>query len=405
MLNIENKLERNNRMINIAIIDQQIARQGRFCLIDWLLEENLLDYADYENWRNAQIETLDDKFHLDKKSIKELLLQTDKHCKNLGLVSELQSFHCWGEKNTQLLSVTHNSGENEQLTRRWLRPQDLPQLDLFMDNSAQLAEHELLDALTERRFESAQKLLQVYAKLNSECPRLGGYQDLINYAMHISACPKLSADEIEDEWDGLNNEVTALAKEVLGALSRDYLAFAWRRLAINMAGIEFDGEKPELHISSALLQIPDYSQAIQVLNGDKALYTQPVLLLRLIQSYSKVHQYEHALINWCHLIELDSQLAESALDDCKDEQVRSLWSDFWEIKDDWSCELFPAYVFLKKPELLHLMQEFPELKNEATTAMKNLMLARLNADNEISARKNMKAINGFLLTLYLKSTN
>ncbi|MFT7673241.1 MAG: hypothetical protein ACI845_001651, partial [Gammaproteobacteria bacterium] len=38
-------------MIDVSIIDHCVAEQGRFCVIDWLLSDDLLSYSDYESWR------------------------------------------------------------------------------------------------------------------------------------------------------------------------------------------------------------------------------------------------------------------------------------------------------------------------------------------------------------------
>lgn len=388
-------------MIDIAAIDQEIGKRGRFCLIDWLLESGLLYYADYEAWRYGKKETLDGLFQVDKKSMNDLLQSTNNHCKSLGLVEEPQAFYCWDNKKRDLVLATNNETHHQQLTQRWLRPQDVPQLDIFMDNSAQLAEHALLIALTGRQFESAQTLLEDYVRLNAECARLGGYQDLINYGLHMQANSSLRLDELAAEREGLLTEVIPLAKEVLGELSRDYLAFAWRRLANAMQGIVFTVDTPQLHISAALMEVPDYVEAITQLTVEDSLYQQPILLSRLIQSYTKTHQLDKALITYCHLMELDCEFAELMLDDSDHPLVRQYWSSFWEVNEHWKSDFFPAYLCVIKPELLHDMTEFPKLKSEVTQAIIALISDKLANNDEIPARRLVKSISPELLNFYL----
>ena len=53
-------------MIDIATIDEYLSRQGRFCLIDWLLTDNFLRYADYEAWRYGELKNLEDLLQFDR---------------------------------------------------------------------------------------------------------------------------------------------------------------------------------------------------------------------------------------------------------------------------------------------------------------------------------------------------
>ncbi len=389
-------------MIDIATIDEYLSRQGRFCLIDWLLMDGLLHYADYEAWRYGKLKGLDDVVRFDKDTLRSLIDNTDEYCRALGLAPERQEFFRWDDDHRELLVASVDYELDLALTQCWLRPRDRPQPDLFLDNSAQIAENALLDALTARLFDSAQSRLQNLSALNPECTRLGGYQDLINYGRHMLANPEIIDEALDAELQGLKQEVMPLVQEVMGPAARDYLALAWRRLANAMRGMPFNPEQPWRHSSSALLKIPDYPAAIECLNADPGLYRHAILLERMVQSSGAMHQHKNELILWCLLMELDADYTEQALERHQSHRAHALWQDFWDVEDNWSNALFPAYVLVRQPGLLHYLDDFPPLRLPASRAMVSLLRRRLDGENEISARRELQAISPQLLTVYLR---
>ncbi len=389
-------------MIDIATIDEYLSRQGRFCLIDWLLADNYLRYADYEAWRYGELENLEDLLQFDRQTLQALVDNTAAHCRDLGLIPEQQEFFRWDDDHRVLLLASEDNERDLALSQRWLRPGDLPQLDLFMDNSAQIAENALLEALTARRFDAAQSQLQNLSELNPDCTRLGVYQDLINYGLHMLANPEIIEHAVDAELQGLQQEVLPLAQEVMGPAARDYLAFAWRRLSNAMQGISFNPRQPWRHSSSALLKIPDYPAVIECLNADPGLYRQTILMERLAQSFGALHQHESGLILWCLLMELDADYTEQALDRHQSHRAHALWQDFWDVDDNWSSALFPAYVLARQPGLLHYLVNFPALRLPASKAMVVLLRKRLAGEDEISARKELQVVSPELLSVYLQ---
>ena len=389
-------------MIDIVTIDGYLSRQGQFCLIDWLLADNFLRYADYEAWRYGELKSLDDVLQFDRETLQALIDNTDDHCRDLGLVPERQDFFRWDGDHRVFLMASEDNGQNLALTQCWLRPRDRPQLDLFLDNSAQIAENALLEALTARQFDTAQSRLQNLSGLNPDCTRLGGYQDLINYGRHMLVNPEIIEEAVDAELLGLQQEVLPLAQQIMGPTARDYLAFAWRRLSNAMRGIPFNPEQPWRHSSSALLKIPDYPALIECLTADSGLYRQAILLERMAQSFDALHQHENGLILWCLLMELDADYTEQALGRHQSHRVHALWQDFWDVEDNWSSVLFPAYVLARQPGLLPYLENFPPLRSPASKAMVVLLRKWLAGEDEISARRELQAISPELLSVYLE---
>jgi hypothetical protein len=42
-------------MLDLISIEKLLGRQNNFCVLDWLLAENLLAYSAYEQWRQGQV--------------------------------------------------------------------------------------------------------------------------------------------------------------------------------------------------------------------------------------------------------------------------------------------------------------------------------------------------------------
>ncbi len=388
-------------MIDIATIEGHLSQQGRFCLLDWLLSDNHLLYSDYEAWRYGQRDSLDNMMQFDQETLPGLLADAEKYCRELGLVADPQIYYRWNEDKKIVLVASEDDLRNQQLTQLWLRPQDQPQLDLFLDNSSQVAESALLEALGGRQFKAAQTLLQNFAELNSECGRLGGYQDLINYGLHILANARIEAVDLERELKGLKQEVRPLALDILGQRARDYLSFAWRRVAESLRGLPFDPMQPEYHTSFMLFQIPDYPAVIESLQSVENLYQHPVLLERLALSHGALHQNEAALLAWCQLMECDADFAEDSMEQHRWRMAYSLWQDFWEVSDDWSHQLFPAYVLARRADLIHGFTSVPLLRHPASQAMAELLRCRLEHRDEVSARATLRSISPELLAVSL----
>ncbi len=392
-------------MISIAIIDQQMSEHGRFCLIDWLLAENMIAYLDYEAWRYAKVEYISEKISCENKQLKKLYADCELFCKELGLVTEEQHYLCWDNNVSGELKASSNTQLHKTLTQRWKRPQDIPQLDLFMDNSAQQTEHLLMQQLSGRQFVKAQQLLDKLTELNAQSKRLGGYQDLINYGEYIQVTTKIDQSQIEEEFNGLKNEVASLAHSLLGSDARDYLSLAWRRLADNLVSYPFNPKKDFLHVSEALMEIPDYFAAINFLRKEKKLFSQPYLLNQLALCYEKQHQIELSFLVWCCLMELDSEYTEKQLDEYTCSQINSYWQDFWEFaevsEENITNKEFPAYLLIRVPALFHQLSEFPAFKETVTIVVIELLQVKINKKNEMEERSKLQKINPSLLKFYL----
>ena len=391
-------------MLELSCIEQAVSDHSYFCLLDWLLAENIIAYGDYEDWRYSKLSTLDQQIKLDSAELDQLFQDTENYAKSLGLSNELQDYYSWNSETLQALSAAGKKDKHRQLTQHWLRAQDLPQLDLFMDNSAVIAENLLIDALAGRQWTLAKQQLAQLSALNPNHQQLGHYQDILNYGEHMQAMPQIDAEAIAAEFYGLQREVTPLAREILRASARDYLAFAWRRLADNLAGSRFDPAHPQIHRSYALWQIPDWQAIEQLLVDDPQLYQYPQLLETLSASYNMQSKSAAALLLWCSLAEKHIDYFEDVIENesNKDQPIYRLWDSFGELSDALPNSFFPAFVLLQQPGLTHHKEACGQLESRASQGMIHLLQCRLANENEISAREQLQAVSPALLRLYLE---
>src|SRR5690606_36145503 len=123
-------------MVDIATVDSQVSQQGQFCLLDWMLAENLIPYATYEDWRYGRIATLDDAFAAAEEDVQRLLQQASQTCRELNLQQEPQAFYAWDGQQRAPLRISTEQERHDAMAARWSARKDVPQMDLFMDNSA-----------------------------------------------------------------------------------------------------------------------------------------------------------------------------------------------------------------------------------------------------------------------------
>ncbi|MBX2858936.1 MAG: hypothetical protein KTR17_09760, partial [Cellvibrionaceae bacterium] len=388
----------------ILDIEQALSQQGHFCLLDWLLAESFLPYSDYEKWRCGDIATLDKHIKLEKTDLLKLANQVEAFTAALQLQQISEDYYAWSSGQDSLLTASQHKPLNQALTQQWKRHQDLPQMDLFMDNAASIAENALCHGLSVRNFKQAQTQLEKLTALNATHEKLGGYQDLINYGYHM-ANPAISPQAIATELQALESEVLPLAKTLLKHSARDYLAFAWRRLERNLGDTPFEPNKEKLHRSYVLMQIPDWEALDICLKAENQHYQQTTLLLRSALCSEALKHLHHALLCWCLLMELDPKKAETAIEAKTSNLVWHLWQRFWDTEDsdNMPIEFFPAYIFKQQPGLIHHLDAVPPLQSPATRAFISAIQARQGGGDQIVARKQMQQISPSLLAMYLNA--
>ena len=383
-------------MLPLSMVEAELIRQGYFSLFDWLLSQDLLAYADYEAWRYRRIPTLDGRFQPDDGELDRLIRTAEAHAASLGLSTRAVDYSSW-DAGGGLLRLSACGERQRGLTQRWQRPRDIPQMDLFLDNSVMIAANALLEALAGRRWESAGEALRRLTRLDPGNRRLGGYNDLLNYGRHMQANPRLEADAVGPELRALEGEVTPLAREHLGSSARDYLACAWRRLADNLQGVPFDPAQPRLHLSYALARIPDWRALEAALTADPQLPDQPPLLERLAGCLAAAAKQVESSALWAVLFDRYPAHAEEAIERSRQQPIYRLWDAFWESGNDWRPEEFTGFLLIGQPGLLAQLRRFTPLHEEPNRAVAELLHCQRARLDEVMARRRLQQVSPGLL--------
>ena len=388
-------------MIDIAAIDQFLGQHGQFNLLDWLLENSYLAYSDYEQWRYGKQAVLTPLITLDKGTIKELAIQANKLCKKLKLCEEDQAYFAWDGQQHKHLRIDSDGALQEAFCKKWLRAQDVPQLDLFMDNSAIVTENKLCDALANRQFDVASSLIKELTTLNPNNHKLGGYQSLLLYSQHVTDNGDIAPEAVSAELAGLEDEVLPLAQNLLQRGARDYLAVAWKRMARNLETAPYNAEQPKLHSSYAIAQIPDWQTVTRQLLNQALTYEHCELLVRLADAFYYLNDLAKSRFCWVLAFERFPQQAEVLLEKNKPVSVLPLWEDFCDLNDAWPDVFFAGFILASEPSLIYQTEYFPTFSQSTTQLVADLMVKKMAGDDEISARQNIQNYSPALLRMVM----
>ncbi len=389
-------------MIDIAAIDAHLAQHGQFILLDWLMENGHLAYSDYEQWRYGKIILLSDVINLNITELITLATTVSVHCKSFKLCDEPYPYFAWNSQPQKLLRVAHNPRLQEAFCKRWLRAQDVPQLDLFMDNSEIISENNVCDALANRQFEQAIYFINELTSINPNNTKLGGYQSLLLYSQHVLANPIISdAETYNGELNGLELEVLPLAQKLLQRGARDYLAVAWHRLADNVKSLNYDTEKPKLHSSYCYSQIPDWQSVVDVLFNSPSTFDHCLLIINLANAFAHLNDQHKARYCWALAFEQFPQQAQELIEAQQPACVIGDWDNFGELNDGWPDVFFAGFILASQPALIYQAEYFPDFKQLSTQLVAELMAKKLAKDNEIACRQKLQNFSPSLLRMVM----
>ncbi|MDZ7922794.1 MAG: hypothetical protein U5M23_01770 [Marinagarivorans sp.] len=389
-------------MFDLAMLEKFVAQHGQFILLDWLIENGHLAYSDYEQWRYGKITLLSDVINLKAKDLSTLITTVNVQCKTFKLSGEPYPYFAWNSQPPKLLRAATDPRVQDAFYKRWLRPQDIPQLDLFMDNSEIITENSLCDALANRQYEQAHGFINALTTINPNNTKLGGYQSLLLYSQHVLANPTIiDADIYNAELNGLELEVLPLAQKLLQRGARDYLAVAWRRLADHVKTFNYDSEKPKLHSSYCYSQIPDWQSVVSVLFKSPSTFDHCFLIINLANAFAQLNDQYKARYCWALAFEQFPQQAQELIEEQQPACVIGDWDNFGELNDGWPDVFFAGFILASQPALIYQAEYFPEFKQLSTQLVAELMAKKLAQDNEIACRQKLQAFSPSLLRMVM----
>ena len=381
-----------------GVVDRLLLEQGEYSPLEMLLAEGRLGYGDYEAWRCGQIATLDEVLAGNLQCIRELLEQAEQYASMLGLCAQRRDFHSWGSGGVRVLQLSAWLDKHCGVLYR--RAGNERQLDLFMDNTANVLVSAIVAALSSRRATEASALLEQLLGTDSAHPRLAVLGTLCDAALW----QELPVGDYGAECAYLESTLTPLAAAELGAASKDYLSPLWQRLAKALQEQPFVAEQPLLHASYPLACARDWAGVKQHILAAPSWQDAPVLCGRLAEAAYHLGDHREALSLWCRMCWDFPTEALQIMAGIPDQSLRSAWQRYrdLEVVPELDISYFPAWLLLERKD--SALQAQPHAPSLAYCALRQL-LAEGSAltEQSMALRLKLKQAHQGLFAIYLRS--
>lgn len=337
----------NNKPQHIQYpVDQLLLEQGEYLPLEFLLREGRLTYADYEAWRNGELDTLDEALFGDQQHIKQQLMQAADYLQRRGWQAEMITYHAWRTDLSRALRFSQNDALDGCFHQRYRKPQDQPQLDMFTDAPATNRVNGITRALANRDAGEARRQLEGLYDTAPDHVRLGELERLVEAAENLNA----PVDDVAADLQTLQETLTPLAENLLGKESRNLLVPLWRRLSAALHGQPYHTAQPEQHTSYTASQAMDWDKARQAVEQVSQWQSDPVLLQRHARACEPLHRRCDALLSWFNLCwQFPEQ--SGAIKSGTDTELHQQWEAFLELEPELPAHDFPGWLLLDKPGL------------------------------------------------------
>ena len=251
-------------------------------------------------------------------------------------MEQVQEFHAWHQNtpahevhSERPLRISLDPQLQRLIGSRYIRAQNVPQMDLFFDNPVVALTNGIVQALTTRNLASAQRQLdQLYAQAPTHSD-LAAFDQLLAALGHLAHPVEQPRQELV-----FLLEVTPTARRLLGAQSRDLLSPLWGQLAEAIRGAPFDPDEPTLHRSFALCQAQDWPGVGDSVLSEPDWQEHSALCLRLAESSFNRRQRVPALAAWCQVCWRAPAEASQAVGKLRQPELTTLWQRFLDDEQD-----------------------------------------------------------------------
>jgi hypothetical protein len=391
-----------------AQVDAQLLEQGAFAPLELLFNTGRLLYSDYESWRRRELDLLDGALMGNPDKIKAELEQAIGYARRIGLVEQPQEFLPWHTEGTpgdsgsaaRPLRISMDAQLQKLIGARYIRAQNLPQMDLFFDNPIVALTNGIVQALATRNLPDAQRQLdQLYAQAPTHAD-LAAFDQLLAALGHLG-------HPIEDPRAEMAFllEVSPTARRLLAAQSRDLLSPLWIQLGGALANVAFNPEEPNLHRSFAFGHAQDWTAVSDCVTRELNWQWHPPLCLRMVESAFHRRKRVEALAAWCHVCWRAPESASESITRLRQPELISLWNRFLDEEDPLQEVDFAAWLLIQEPALiLQLAEDLPPSDTPAEEhyrAVHRCLRARRarRQDEELAQRKLLQKSNPALFQL------
>jgi hypothetical protein len=398
----------NPEEINVihAALDRLLLEQGEYRPVEYLLAQNRLQHGDYEAWRSGAIPFLSEVLAGSPERIREQLHEASAYAARLGLQAHEQVLHAWGGQGELALRFAQDKVLESLLSTRFHPDDSKLQLDLFMDNSAQVLIREAIISLASRSWEQAELAIIHLRETDSGSIHLDALA-LLHESSFRLATPVV---DTRAELNFLLETLAPMASDTLCGHARDYLAPFWIRLAQALRGAPFTENSPALHASYALEQACDWQGVRDACQEDRRFAVSARLRLRHACALFNLGFTTNALLAWCALChDFPGEMAAALdADTFPDKDLRAAWLRYDDLDAEPELEInfFPAWLLLERSELRNqpaLVAKQPETPaNQARLALHALLQQKPTLDTEtLRQRKILQLAHPALFAIYL----
>ena len=341
-------------------VDQLLLERGEYLPLEFLLQEGRLSYADYEAWRNGDLAHLDEALFGDPEQVQQQLAAAEQYLQDRGWRPESVRYDSWphlnqptasGSAPTQL-RFSANPSFDACFHRRYRKPTDHPQLDLFTDSPATCLVNGIIRSLADRQPAEARRQLERLLDIAPDHVRVGELECLTEAAEDIES----PVSDTSAELRRLRETLTPLAASVLGPARHNLLVPLWRRLSQALQDQPYRADEPELHPSFAAAQALDWAGVRRAVESEPDWQSDRALLLRHAVACDQQHEYAAALSSWFALCWRFPEQAD-ALESSNNPDLRQHWTAFQDLDSALPTREFPAWLLVKRPGLVKVLPE------------------------------------------------
>lgn len=364
-------------------VDKLLAEQGLYGPLELLLAEGRLGYGDYRGWRSGEPTYLEDCLFGDPQEVAQQLREAAAYATARRLVAEVVEYRNWSREDAATLRFSAQGERDRLFHKRFVRPENTAQLDLFLDNGGSMLANQVSDALCNRDQEAARAALEQLYQIDAANARLGALDHL------VSALETLPTQSDGPQLlEALEGDLIPLAEQTLGGQGRDYIAIFWEQLARLLEGQPFDPANPRLHLSYCAQRLGDWSWLLACLQGEPWETHGELVMRHGLASY-RLRDEVGLLRDWWRLCALDSDQA-ARLASRLGSEWRSLWETFLDAEQPLEVRDFPAWLLIARPglaarvplshtqldglpaslELLHSLRQLNDPLGEAAMALR-----------------------------------
>ncbi len=384
------------------LVDQLLQSLGRYDPIELLLCEGRLLEADYQAWYYGDVQVLDDVLMGSIEAIQAQLEEASAYSQQLNLESEYDEVVGGTELPANSYLLASENSELDQLLRtHYLPSRQRPQLDLFMDTPANVLSTKIQKAISEHQLVEANQLLEQLYDIDPGCADLGGFERLLD-----ALTQEQFGAGIAEQLHTQESEVTPLAKSILGKYAASFLQPLWADLSNRLEASPYDPNQPQLHQSYTEAKTQNWQGVQTAIEQEPAWQHHSELLKRHLQAATNQNDEQTVLLDYLMICwQCPELIVEIPVGHLNGVLPRAV-SHFQSLKRELESGLFPAWLLLHSPGLVHRLPQrlgHEQGENGVAWSLMHQLQSHTDMKQQLELRAKLRRLSVPLFELYMDS--